>query len=385
VNILHITDGIPPDVLGGSGRIAWDTATALAREGHTVTMLTSAKNGAFPNKRDGVNILTIPPRGRRWAHYRSVFSKTREQEMMERIRSVKPEVIHAHVIAGQCGYRWIAKSRKIGIPVIITCHDVMNVALGRVLPDEKNIWLKDLKRLRWSWNPFRTAIVRRILQRHCTIVTVSDALRTWMERFGYKNLRTLHNGIDLGFWKTEDKINARNTLNLPKDATIFLLAGRLGIDKGTEEMARTLPASAHLLLAGDADLRTFETIKDRVHFFSRQTPEQMRTLYAASDAVLVPSRCLDCFPTIVLETMACGRAVLATNWGGAKEAVLDGKTGWVMHPLDEPAWKARMEWCLTHKDELHVMGESARSHMEASFTQKKYLEELLRIYGEVLL
>ena len=385
MNILHITDGIPPLVLGGSGRIAWDTATALVRNGHTVSMLTSAVEGILPQEKEEVRILSIPPRSQRWAHYRSVFSHARAEEVMTYIRDIKPDIIHAHVIAGQCGYLWIPKTRALGIPVIITCHDVMNVALGRVLPDDRHIWLKDLRRLRWSWNPFRTAIVRRILQKNCKILTVSDALKEYMELFGYRNLRTLRNGVDLSFWKEEDRTAARDSLHIPQSVTVFLLAGRLGIDKGTEEMARALPEGAHLLLAGDADLRTFEAIKDRVHFFSRQSPEQMRMLYAVSDAVLVPSRCLDCFPTIVLEAMACSRPVLATSWGGAKEAVINDKTGWVMHPLDETSWKMRMEWCKEHKEELTVMEKEARAHMEASFTQKKYLEELLQVYGSALL
>ena len=242
MNILHITDGIPPLVLGGSGRIAWDTATALVRNGHTVSMLTSAVEGILPQEKEEVRILSIPPRSQRWAHYRSVFSHARAEEVMTYIRDIKPDIIHAHVIAGQCGYLWIPKTRALGIPVIITCHDVMNVALGRVLPDDRHIWLKDLRRLRWSWNPFRTAIVRRILQKNCKILTVSDALKEYMELFGYRNLRTLRNGVDLSFWKEEDRTAARDSLHIPQSVTVFLLAGRLGIDKGTEEMARFLKA-----------------------------------------------------------------------------------------------------------------------------------------------
>ena len=56
-----------------------------------------------------------------------------------------------------------------------------------------------------------------------------------------------------------------------------------------------------------------------------------------------------------------------------------------MHPLDETSWKMRMEWCKEHKEELTVMEKEARAHMEASFTQKKYLEELLQVYGSALL
>ncbi len=387
MNILLMIDAIPLSVpLGGASRVTWDTATGLVTQGHTVTILTAAYDGEYiPMEKDGVHIVTIPARKQRWAHYRSVFSQKRAMEVMHVIESVRPDIIHAHVIAWQCGYRWIPLAHQKKIPIIVTCHDVMNVALGKVLPNEKHIWLNDLRRSRWSWNPFRTKIVRRVLQENCTILTVSDTLRTFMESCGFRNLQTLHNGIDLSFWTAGDRAQARQSLGIPEKVTTFLLAGRLGIAKGTEQIVRTLPQAAHLILAGETHLQAFKPIQDRVHFFANQSPEQMRTLYAACDAALVPSSYLDPFPTITLEAMACSRPVLATSWGGAKEAVINEKTGWVMHPLDETSWKMKMEWCEEHKEELAVMGKAARAHMEESFTQKHYLEELVQVYESALL
>lgn len=379
MRILHITDSLPPAVLGGSGRIVWDTAVAQAKSGNDVTVLTCAKPGTFPETKDGVRILTIEPKTQRWAHYRSVFSNKRAKEVMRHIKNVKPEIIHAHLIAWQAGYKWILKARK-KFRIVVTCHDVMNTAYGRVTPDETGMWLRDLKRFRWSWNPFRNLLIRRLFNDHCTVITVSDALKAYMKRMGFKNLTTVHNGVDAAFWKPESQEVARTHFNLPHDKTIFLLAGRMGVDKGSDAIIRILPENAHLALAGETDPTVMTALNGRVTFLGKLNEDEMRRAYAAVDAVLIPSRCLDCFPTVALEAMSCERAVVATSWGGAKEAVVDEKTGWIIDPLDEAAWSNRLAWCVAHRSELLTYGKAGRTRLEEHFSQKHMLEKLGNTY-----
>jgi glycosyltransferase involved in cell wall biosynthesis len=383
MNILLITDGLPPLVLGGTGNIVWQTAKGLQKRGHTVATLSASPN---PKSRDegGVLQLEIPERHKRWMHYRSVFSRKRMNEIMHVIEEVQPDVIHAHTIANQIGYAWIPEARRKKIPVIVTMHDVMNAACGRVTGLESSLWLKDLKRARWTWNPLRVPIVRNILNNEARVFTVSNALKSFMERAGFTNLHTLHNGIDTEFWKPQDQAQARTDLGVPQDATIFFLSGRLGYDKGTDLIAKALPQNAHLILAGRIDATTFHAIQDRVHMYEKQNPEGMRNLYAACDAVLVPSKCLDCFPTVCLEGMSCARPILATTWGGSKESVKDKETGWILDPLDTAAWQQHMQWCMEHRSELPEFGARGRKLMETEFGMDKYLFQLLQVYTQAI-
>lgn len=384
MKILILTDGLPPKVLGGAGQIAWTTAIGMAKQGHDVTILTATEDGSPPSPPLGITVRAIPMKPSLWAHYRGVFSHTRSQEILRIIDDIKPDVIHAHSIAWQIGYRWIPGAHARGIPVFLTAHDVMYVAYGRVTGHEQMLFLKDLKRARWTYNPLRNLIIRLILNKHAHVLTVSNALRTYLESFGFKNLTTLHNGIDIHFWKPSmDQAEARKHLKLPADKTIFLLAGRLGFDKGSQIIARTLPNDAHLLLAGDVDDESFTSIKNRCHSLGRQTPEQLKTLYAACDVVLVPSICLDCFPTVNLEAMASGRPVIATTFGGSKEAILDGETGWIIDPRDERALHAKMQWCTDHRTELDHFGKNAHKRAEQEFSMENHIKALLSMYQNI--
>lgn len=381
MRILHIVDGIPPYTLGGTGRIVTEIARGQRKAGHDVAILSAAKPGTLPENIDGVTILTLEPQSERWAHWRSVFSVSRDREVLKKIDSFKPNVVHAHTISRQIGYGWMPAVKKCGIKLIVTCHDVSHVAYGKVQGIETNLWLSEAKRYRWSWNPLRHVLIKHFLKSANTILTVSDALRAYLEKRGLTNLQTLHNGIDLEFWKPNiTKSDARTKLKLPQDKFLFLLAGRMGVDKGSTLIAATLPKNADLVLAGDRFSSEFTLVKNRMHVFYNQSANDMLLQYAATDVVLVPSRCLDCFPTVCLEAMALERPVIATSWGGAKESVQDGVTGWILDPLDEQAWREKMEWCMKNAVDLPAFGAAARKRMTERFGLPKMLDVLEEIY-----
>jgi glycosyltransferase involved in cell wall biosynthesis len=382
MKVLLMSDGFPPAVLGGSGQIAWNTARGLAERGHDVSVLTATADGSVPAMPSGVQGYSIHKQPLRWAHYRGVFSRVHAQTILKIIEEVKPDIIHAHAIAWQMGYRWIPLAHAHGIPVVVTAHDVMHVAYGRVTGLEQSVLLKDLIRSKWTLNPLRNTMIRTILNTHCRTLSVSNALRTYMHSRGIAS-ETLHNAIDLSEWQSsQTQEEARHALGIPQGKTVFLLAGRLGVDKGTKLITRTLPHDSLLLLAGDADLGEFEAVKDRVIFHGRQNPETMRTFYTAADAVLVPSVCLDCFPTVCLEAHAMSRTVLSSSWGGGKELVKDNVTGWIIDPLNEDAWAKRLTWCDEHRADLVAMGMAGRKRVEEAFTMDNHLKRLEQIYHE---
>lgn len=383
MRILQISDEVPQVELGGSGRIAWETSRGMAGRGHEVWLLTAANAGVLPSEAEGFRIVTLPRLPIRWAHYRSVFSVRRRREIEAIINTVRPDVIHAHGLAWQMGYGWIRHAEKLGIPCVYTAHGTMHVSYGKVTGRETRLGWSDLKRAKWMMNPLRNPLVRTALNRCSVILCVSDALRTYLERFGFRNMRTLHNGIDLDFWKpTMTKEKARQSLGLPEDTPLFLLAGRIGHDKGSTVIMRTLPAEAHLVVAGSVDASLFPLIQDRVHIFKNQPAEGMRALYAACDAALVPSVYLDPFPTVCLESMACGRPVVATAHGGSSEAVADGVTGWVLDPLNENALRERLAWCTKNVPAMQAMGPDCRRRAEELFSQTIFCDKLLHIYAE---
>ena len=175
MRILHIVDGIPPAVLVGTGRIVTEIARSQTKAGHDVAILSAATSGTLPDTLNGIKIFTIEPKSERWAHWRSVFSVSREKIIFQKIRSFQPDIVHAHTISRQIGYGWMPKMKRHGIRLIVTCHDVSHIAYGKIWPGKAPSWQQDLMRYRWSWNPFRHVLIRSFLKSANHILTVRDA------------------------------------------------------------------------------------------------------------------------------------------------------------------------------------------------------------------
>jgi glycosyltransferase involved in cell wall biosynthesis len=106
-----------------------------------------------------------------------------------------------------------------------------------------------------------------------------------------------------------------------------------------------------LVIAGDGpELRTLRELARGadVGFVVAPTSEQLRELYRSARALVVPG--VEDFGMTMVEAQACGTPVLALGVGGAREAVVDGETGWLLAEERAEAFAAAMLRC--EPDEL---------------------------------
>jgi glycosyltransferase involved in cell wall biosynthesis len=85
-------------------------------------------------------------------------------------------------------------------------------------------------------------------------------------------------------------------------------------------------------------------------------------------------------PNVVMEAMACGRAVIATDAGDVPSLVEDGKTGFVVPRGDEAILLARMMTLMTDHDLCRQMGEAGRAKVEQQFGLDRLVTETLAAY-----
>jgi len=149
-------------------------------------------------------------------------------------------------------------------------------------------------------------------------------------------VRTLRNGVDLAMFKPTARDDTRAALDLT--GPTLLSVGHLIERKGNEFIIRALPQlpGYTLLIAGDGPERTMLTelattlgVSDRVRFLGVVPHAGLAKLYSAADAlVLASSR--EGWPNVLLEAMACGTPVAATNVWGAPEIVSCREAGILM-------------------------------------------------------
>lgn len=179
------------------------------------------------------------------------------------------------------------------------------------------------------------AMIRYVAQRAAGLITVSSALQAVLVGMGIapSRVKVLRNGVDLNRFSLVDRESVRRRLGWSRPT--LLSVGFLIDRKGHDLVMRALLdlPGMDLVIVGDGPLReelhalpATLGIGERVRFMGEIPQDQLRDYYGAADGlVLASSR--EGWANVLLESMACGTRVVATNVWGAPEAVTAPQAG----------------------------------------------------------
>jgi len=111
--------------------------------------------------------------------------------------------------------------------------------------------------------------------------------------------------------------------------------------------------------------------------------EQVAELLAVSEVCVLTSKA-EGFSNAILEYMAAGRAVVATDVGGAREAVVEGDTGLLVPAGDDAAMAERIISLLGEPERAREMGERARRSVKEKFSCEAQLARTVNLYDELM-
>ncbi|MCZ7585334.1 MAG: glycosyltransferase [Deltaproteobacteria bacterium] len=142
-------------------------------------------------------------------------------------------------------------------------------------------------------------------------------------------------------------------------------------------MSRTHP-DVCVVVAGR---REYEGASGDIVFAGTLPPGRVRALYAAAEAVVVPSRWQEPLSRVLLEAAGAGLPVIATDAGGNAEIVVDGETGSIVPRNDPLSLAAAITRFLDAPADLRGrLGEAARRRMEAVFSESAILRRMESFY-----
>jgi glycosyltransferase involved in cell wall biosynthesis len=109
-------------------------------------------------------------------------------------------------------------------------------------------------------------------------------------------------------------------------------------------------------------------------------------LAAMKDAMFLvfPTECYEGFPMVLLEAMATGLPVVASNGGSLPEIVQDGSTGLLVRAGDKKHWAEVLRWALSNPEAMAEMGRRARREFECNYTAEGGYRLLIDLYEGTL-
>lgn len=172
-------------------------------------------------------------------------------------------------------------------------------------------------------------------RRSAAMITVCEALKDEMVALGMDGAKItpLRNGVDLTLFYPVDKQQARAALRI--DGFTILSVGHLDRRKGHD---RTIAALAHLpgvslvIVGGGTEARNLQKsaedvgVEDRVRFVAPLPQAKLRSYYSACDALVLAST-REGWANVLLEAMACGTPVVASNVWGTPEVMKSPAAG----------------------------------------------------------
>ena len=225
------------------------------------------------------------------------------------------------------------------------------------------------------------------------VCAVSADLKRHMVAEGFPpgRIQVLYNGIDPGELPGEDeRLGARASLGIPRDAYVVGAAGRLDPVKNLPALVDAHAAvaqhrpGARLVIIGSGPMQAelesqarARGIADAVHFTGYRA--DVRALMGACD-VYVNCSTYEGVSLTILEAMAAGLPVVATRAGGNPEVVVDGETG-VLVPIGSPALTEELIALASNPLRRRALGGAGRQRVVRHFSIDRMVEEYSHAYS----
>jgi len=223
-------------------------------------------------------------------------------------------------------------------------------------------------------------------------------------RIPRRKIFVVHNGVDIDRFYPKRSSPIKAELGIEENARLILYVGHYKPGKGLKyllaaapRILKSFPNTKFLLVGSPIKPPAFDYVCERILreltlqlritdavYFLRGVPHhRLLELYAASDVFVLPSLS-EGFPKVVLEAMACGKPVIATNVGGVPEVIISGQSGIIVGPRDSQKLADAIIQVFSDSQLADKMGVQGRRIVEKYFTWEVTAKETIKVYEKIL-
>ncbi len=373
---------------GGEGQIALNEAELLRSHGHIVSMY-EATNAEIEE-------LTLV--GKCQSLLQVGWSKMGYERIRAAIDVFRPDLMHVHNYWFRLTPSVFAAAKERGVATVLSLHNYRLVCpagmfLRKGQPCELCMDGKGSRVLiHWcypggSW--LKSLLAYRLYQetrKRQLLASLVDAYIALTE-FGRQKVAAGGLPPEKLYVKPNFMVDPINggAPTTPKEGAIYV--GRLSPEKGVLGLLEAWRYIDYpLTIVGDGPLMAAARRAggSQVKFLGSRSHEDVLRLIEQSAFLVFPSECYEAFPLALLEGMAVGRAVVASDLGPRREIVRDGQTGLLYRSGDIQDLTSKVRRLILDRNFCAAMGAAARQVYLAKYTPATNYQMLIRIYEEAV-
>jgi len=289
-------------------------------------------------------------------------------------------IIHAHDYKSDLfAYLLRRKLKEHRLAVVSTMHGwALSGVRGRIF------WHSDLL----------------LMRQFDRVIAVSHATKEEMVAAGVpaELISVIHNGIDTESWSQHQvNVSMRDTLGIGNAFPIIGYVGRISPEKDLETwlrvaalVAQEYPVAQFVVVGEGRDNKLLEQLKNlagalgiarNIHFLGYR--EDLPSIYAAFDLFFLSSR-REGICNSLLEAMAMGIPIVATDVGGTKELIVAGESGYMVAEGDVAGMARAMIELICNECLRKDVGRAAQLRIQENFSFASRLQRIEALYEKVL-
>lgn len=372
MRLLHIIPYFYPAwAYGGTCRAAWGLSRALARKGHEVTVFTTdaleAHSRAQPAFEvvEGVRIHRFRNVSNHLAWGRLFLPLGFGWHLADTLRWA--DVAHLHEYRSYQNAVALPVMERLGVSFVLTAQGGMPRIMGRHAAKAVYDWL----------------VGRRILRRASRLHALNALERQQFMELGVEaeRIAVLPNCVDVDEYQELPPVNGfRRQYEIPEDAPVVLFLARVNRIKGVDflvssfaRVVRQVP-EAILLIVGPDDgfLPDVQRqiaglgLSGQVRFTGYLTGQEKLAAYRSARVYVLPSA-YEMFAITLLESLACGTPIIATERCGLADLVRERDLGYIVGYGDVPGLGDEITRILRDPAEAQRRAREGREYVLANF------------------
>jgi len=375
VKIALVSDWYYPKI-GGVATHMHHLALKLRERGHDVTVVTNGRETSRERelKELGIGLIKIPGVVSPILEVNITYSLKSTKELNEFLKDF--DVIHSHHAFTPLALKAAKAGRKMKKASVLTTHSISFAHESKL----------------WEALGLTFPLFSNYLKYPHRIIAVSKAARAFIEHFTETPVEIIPNGVDDAvFTPRREKEKIKEKFGI--EGKVVLYVSRMSYRKGPHVLLNAFSQidDAVLIMVGSGEMlpflraqAKFLKIENRVKFVGYVKNEILPEIFGMADVFVLPSITAEAFGIVILEAMASGLPVVATDVGGIPEIVKESKSGLLVPPGNELELRNAIQKLILDDDLRELLGSNGRKAVEERYSWNRVTEKIEKTYEDVI-